>query len=46
MATLLYIQSSIFQENGQSSQLASRFIDTLQTQQPDINVITRDVVGR
>ena len=45
MATLLYIQSSIFQENGQSSQLAARFIDTLQTKQPDINVITRDVVA-
>jgi len=45
MATLLYIQSSIFNENGQSSQLAATFIDTLKAKQPELTVVIRDVVA-
>ena len=45
MAKVLYIQSSIFGENGQSSQLAAYFIDQIKTKNPDAEIITRDVVA-
>jgi FMN-dependent NADH-azoreductase len=45
VAQVLYIQSSIFGENGQSSQLAAYLIDEIKTKNPDAEIITRDVVA-
>jgi len=45
MATLLYIKSSIFGDGGQSSQLAATFIDQWKAQNPDANVVVRDLIS-
>lgn len=45
MATLLHIQSSIFGNNGQSSQLAAKFIDSWKLNNPEGDVIVRDLVA-
>ena len=43
MKTLLQIRSSIFADNGQSSQLANRFIEKWRAANPDGQVIVRDL---
>ncbi|KPQ24515.1 FMN-dependent NADH-azoreductase [Halomonas sp. HL-93] len=43
MSTLLKIQSSIFNNHGQSSALATRFTDEWLTKNPDGQVVTRDL---
>jgi FMN-dependent NADH-azoreductase len=43
MKTLLQINSSIFSEGGQSSQLAQRFVDAWRTANPGAKVIVRDL---
>lgn len=43
MKTLLQIRSSIFGDNGQSSQLASRFVQSWQKANPTGKVIVRDL---
>lgn len=43
MATLLYVKSSIFGDQGQSSQLAQKLIDDWKAQNPGGELITRDL---
>src|SRR5436853_5094922 len=43
MKTLLQIRSSIFSDNGQSSQLANRFIEKWRASNPHGQVIVRDL---
>lgn len=43
MATLLYISSSIFGDNGNSSQLAGEFIQRWQASNPNGQVVHRDL---
>ena len=43
MTTILKINSSIYSENGQSSQLASQFVDALREREPGARVIERDL---
>ena len=43
MKTLLQIRSSIFSDNGQSSQLATQFIDALRERDTDLRVTERDL---
>jgi FMN-dependent NADH-azoreductase len=43
MTTLLHIKSSIFGDNGQSSQLANRFVQAWQARHPDGRVIERNL---
>ncbi|KEA63991.1 FMN-dependent NADH-azoreductase [Marinobacterium lacunae] len=45
MAKLLYVKSSIFGDQGQSSQLAQTLIEDWKTQNPGGEVITRDLSG-
>ena len=45
MFQILYLQNSIFGENGQSSQLARRFIDGVMTARPDAELVVRDLVS-
>ena len=44
MTTILKINSSLYSDAGQSSQLASQFIDALRERDADTRVIERDVV--
>lgn len=43
MTTILKISSSIYSENGQSSQLGNQFIQALRERDPDTRVIERDL---
>ena len=43
MKTLLQIRSSIFSDNGQSSQLANRFVESWKKSNPGARVIVRDL---
>lgn len=43
MTQLLQINSSLFGDQGQSSQLTKRFVDRYQSTHPDASVITRDL---
>ncbi len=43
MATLLKVQASLFGEQGQSSQLANRFIDRWLAEHPEGQVVVRDL---
>lgn len=43
MATLLHITTSIFGDEGQSSQLAQRYVDRWQTDHPNGRVLLRDL---
>src|SRR4051794_25227113 len=45
MKTLLQIRSSIFGDNGQSTQLANRFIERWRTANPAGRVIVRDLAA-
>jgi len=45
MKTLLQINSSIFSDNGQSSQLAERFVASWRKANPDGRVIVRDLAS-
>lgn len=45
MAKLLKIQTSIFQNDGQSSQLAEQFVKNWQARNPDGQVISRDLAA-
>jgi len=45
MATLLHISSSIFGSEGQSSQLADRYIKQWQASNPEGQVVVRDLVA-
>ncbi len=45
MSTLLHIQASVFGNDGQSSQLAARYISQWQQKNPEGRVIVRDLVG-
>ena len=44
MARILYLQSSIFGERGQSSRLAREFIEGYRDRHPDTEVVTRDLI--
>jgi FMN-dependent NADH-azoreductase len=46
MTNVLKIDSSIYAGNGQSSQLATQFIDALRERNADLRVIERDVVSQ
>ena len=43
MTTLLQINTSLFAENGQSSQLAQHFVDTWRTTHPSGKLVVRDL---
>ncbi len=43
MSTLLYVKGSIFGDNGQSSQLAAKFISNWQQKNPNGTVVVRDL---
>ena len=45
MATLLYIKSSIFGDNGNSSKLANNFIGQWQAKHPEGEVVVRDLIA-
>lgn len=45
MTTLLQINASINNDNGQSSQLANRFVAAFQSSHPEATVIVRDVAS-
>ncbi len=45
MSNLLHIKSSIFGDNGQSSQLAARYIKQWQAARPDSRVTVRDLTA-
>jgi FMN-dependent NADH-azoreductase len=45
MTTLLQINASINNGNGQSSRLARQFVESLQQRDPEINVVVRDVAA-
>jgi FMN-dependent NADH-azoreductase len=46
MTTLLQINASILNGNGQSSQLAHQFVEAFRAQHPDAKVIVRDVAAQ
>lgn len=46
MKTLLQINSSIFSDHGQSSQLANQFVAAWQAKHPDSTVVVRDLAGQ
>lgn len=46
MTTLLQINTSLFAENGQSSQLAQHFVDTWRAHHPHGRVVVRDLAKR
>jgi FMN-dependent NADH-azoreductase len=43
MTTLLQINASIHSGNGQSSQLADKFVDTFRKRNPEARIVVRDV---
>ena len=45
MATLLQIDSSLFSADGQSSQLADAFVEAWLTQQPEFQLVRRDLAA-
>ena len=45
MTTLLKINASLFSTQGQSSQLAERFVAARQAATPDLKVVTRDLAA-
>jgi len=45
MTRVLYLQSSLFGEDGQSSLLARRFIDGYRARNPETELITRDLIN-
>lgn len=45
MTTLLHIKSSIFGDEGQSSQLAQRYVDRWQAANPNGRVVVRDLAA-
>jgi FMN-dependent NADH-azoreductase len=45
MTTLLKINASLFSNQGQSSQLAERFVAARQAATPDLKVVTRDLAA-
>lgn len=45
MSRILYLQGSLFGENGQSSRLAKRFIEGVKAAQPDTEVVVRDLIN-
>jgi FMN-dependent NADH-azoreductase len=45
MTTLLQINASIHSDNGQSSQLANRFVAAFRASHPDARVVVRDVAA-
>ncbi|MBI2305693.1 MAG: NAD(P)H-dependent oxidoreductase [Rhodocyclales bacterium] len=45
MTTLLQLNTSLFSHNGQSSQLAERFVARWQAANPDARVVARDLAG-
>jgi FMN-dependent NADH-azoreductase len=45
MTTLLQINTSLYSNGGQSSQLANRFVANWTAQHPDANVVVRDVAA-
>jgi len=45
MTTLLQINASIHNDNGQSSQLANQFVAAFRQSHPDANVVVRDVAA-
>jgi FMN-dependent NADH-azoreductase len=45
MTTLLQINASISNSNGQSSQLANRFVAAFKTRDPEVKVVVRDVAA-
>src|SRR6476660_2967026 len=46
MKTLLQIRSSIFSDNGQSSQLANRFVEQWRKANPRGKVVVRDLAAQ
>lgn len=45
MATLLHVKTSIFGDDGKSSQLSNTFIENWKSKNPDGKVVTRDLVA-
>jgi FMN-dependent NADH-azoreductase len=45
MSTLLQINASIHADHGQSSQLASRFVQAFMRARPDWRIVLRDLAG-
>ncbi len=45
MTRILYLQSSIFGDQGQSSQMATAFIEAYQARHPGTEVVVRDLVN-
>ncbi|MBM1142352.1 FMN-dependent NADH-azoreductase [Alcanivorax sp. IO_7] len=45
MTRILYLQNSLFGEDGQSSRMARTFIDGYRQRHPDTEVVTRDLVA-
>lgn len=45
MSKLVHIKASIFGDNGQSSQLAAKFIEQWKSKNPDGEVVVRDLVA-
>lgn len=45
MTTLLQINASLFSGQGQSSQMADRFVTAFRASHPDATVLSRDVAG-
>lgn len=45
MTTLLQLNASLFADQGQSSQLADRFVQAWRTQRPDSTLIRRDLAS-
>jgi len=45
MTTLLQLNTSVFSENGQSSQLAKEFVENWQRQHPNASIIVRDLAA-
>lgn len=43
MTTILKIDSSLYSQDGQSSQLARQFVDTLRAREPAAHVVERDL---
>lgn len=46
MSTLLHINSSLFSDHGQSSQLAQRYVERWQAAHPDGTVVVRDLAAQ
>ncbi|MFP5304492.1 MAG: FMN-dependent NADH-azoreductase [Gammaproteobacteria bacterium] len=45
MSTVLQINASLFSDQGQSTRLASRFVETWKARHPEDRVIVRDLVA-